>query len=270
MFFFGLEGSGFIISLALTLLISGAIMFYCLKRFNVLENSMIEQSKVLQSFIVRAQQGQSQFQPVHVATDVAIKSAKMQSNNSQYEESQIEVSDNEDADDEDDDDDSDSCATSDSENTSEQIVYNLDEKYQSVLQTEELPIIKLETTQFENPDDICTLETLSDKSTSVKVIAMQDIIPELLNLNQNNDSDSSNSSESNDDVPDNLINNELNIEELQLNTLENIKKQPVSKMRVGYLRQLVVERGDVENIDAANKLKKEQLLQMLQLNPSVN
>ena len=36
---FGLEGIGFIISLAMTLLISGAIMFYCLRRFKVLETN---------------------------------------------------------------------------------------------------------------------------------------------------------------------------------------------------------------------------------------
>ena len=52
---FGLEGIGVIISLAMTLLVSGAIMFYCLRRFKILENSLVEQGRVLQSFIIKYQ-----------------------------------------------------------------------------------------------------------------------------------------------------------------------------------------------------------------------
>ena len=279
MFFFGLEGSGFIISLALTLLISGAIMFYCLKRFNVLENSMIEQSKVLQSFIIRAQQGAQQGgqvqMPVHTATETAIKSAKMQSSN--YEQCPIEVSDDDDGDD---DCDTDSYATSDSDETSERIIYSLDTDYSSALQTEELPVIKLETTQFETLDELPINESLSDSSPTVKVIAMQDMASELLKLNLDNESDDSNSdseADNNDNVDnednDNLITKGLNIETLPVELLdqENDPKKPAfAKLRVGHLRKLVVERGDVETIDAASKLKKHQLLQMLQSTTSAN
>ena len=88
MFLFGLEGSGFIISLALTLLISGAIMFYCLRRFNVLENSILEQGRVLQSFIMRTQQGFVNGQQVNtgapgLASEVALQSARIQSDKSE-------------------------------------------------------------------------------------------------------------------------------------------------------------------------------------------
>ena len=53
---FGLEGSSFIISLGLTLLVAGIIMFYCLRRFNILENSIIEQGRILQTFIMKMQE----------------------------------------------------------------------------------------------------------------------------------------------------------------------------------------------------------------------
>ena len=51
MFLFGLEGSGFIITLGLILLMSGVIMYYCLRRFAMLESSMIDQGRILHSFI---------------------------------------------------------------------------------------------------------------------------------------------------------------------------------------------------------------------------
>jgi hypothetical protein len=44
--------TGFIITLGLLLLISGAVMLYCYRRLNVLENSVIEHGKILQNFIM--------------------------------------------------------------------------------------------------------------------------------------------------------------------------------------------------------------------------
>ena len=43
--------SGILICLSLLLLISGVILLYCIRRFNVLENAIIEQGKVLQTYI---------------------------------------------------------------------------------------------------------------------------------------------------------------------------------------------------------------------------
>jgi hypothetical protein len=44
--------TGFIITLGLLLLISGAVMLYCYRRLNMLENSVIEHGKILQNFIM--------------------------------------------------------------------------------------------------------------------------------------------------------------------------------------------------------------------------
>ncbi len=44
--------TGFIITLGLLLLVSGAVMLYCYRRLNILENSIIEHGKILQNFIM--------------------------------------------------------------------------------------------------------------------------------------------------------------------------------------------------------------------------
>jgi len=47
--------NGFIIILAVILLLCGSIMLYCYRRLNILENSVIEHGRILQSFIINSQ-----------------------------------------------------------------------------------------------------------------------------------------------------------------------------------------------------------------------
>ena len=49
---FGLEGSGFIVALGVTLLVSGAIVYYCNSRIAALEKALVQQNQVLSDFIV--------------------------------------------------------------------------------------------------------------------------------------------------------------------------------------------------------------------------
>ena len=72
MYLFGLEGSGFIISLGVTLLLCGAIMFYLIKRFSYIENSIIHNAKILQTFISDIENSKT------IANTRAIESAKIQ------------------------------------------------------------------------------------------------------------------------------------------------------------------------------------------------
>merc|ERR1712146_628360 len=83
---FGLDGIGLLLTLAMSLLVSGVIMFYCLRRFKMLENSLVEQGNVLQSFIMKNQNQLEQ----SLANSMAIESAKIQENE------RIEVSDQDD------------------------------------------------------------------------------------------------------------------------------------------------------------------------------
>lgn len=48
---FGLEGSGFIIAVAVTLLLSGAIVYYCNTRLTSMEKAIVKQNQVLADFI---------------------------------------------------------------------------------------------------------------------------------------------------------------------------------------------------------------------------
>ena len=93
--------TGFIITLGLLLLVSGAVMLYCYRRLNILENSLIEHGKILQNFIMNYnnqflvnQQSQSK--------DLENESIK---NVILTNENKISVSDNDEDDDDDDNDD---------------------------------------------------------------------------------------------------------------------------------------------------------------------
>ena len=83
----GLGRISFIISLSLTLLISGVILFYCVNRFKHLESNIIEQGKILQSFIISAEN-----QKCNLYSNIALESAKQQVNKSSNI-NKIEVSD---------------------------------------------------------------------------------------------------------------------------------------------------------------------------------
>ena len=48
--------TNFIITLGITILLCGSIMYYSYNRLNILENSIIEHGKILQTFIVNSQQ----------------------------------------------------------------------------------------------------------------------------------------------------------------------------------------------------------------------
>ena len=113
---FGLEGSGFIVALGVTLLVSGAIVYYCNSRIAALEKALVQQNQVLSDFIVNMRaslENQSATPPVSHgtvtsdhATDTAIEAAKAYYSDT-VPENKIEVSeDNEseedDSDDEDD------------------------------------------------------------------------------------------------------------------------------------------------------------------------
>jgi hypothetical protein len=252
MFLFGLEGSGFIISLALTLLISGAIMFYCLRRFNALENSIIEQGRVLQSFIMRTQQGfvgEQQMNTVvsGLASEVALQSAREQS--TYHNSEKIEVSDNEEEQGNMDEDSS-SYVTSDSEN--DEIIVDERDTVLSELQTDGIAAIELNTTPTLADTFVADLD-------SVKIVSIEDMGTGLLNFNLDNASETSDS--------DNDFTEDLNIESVSVEPIEKIevnKKPALSKLKVDHLRELVIEGGYIATMEAAKKLKKDDLLKLLQ------
>merc|ERR1711935_568416 len=97
--------TGFIITLGILILVTGAVMLYCYRRLNMLENSVIEHGKILQNFImnynnqvIMSQQNQAG----------GLDNRQMPDNNNNEmttynEEQKISVSDDDDSDDESDD-----------------------------------------------------------------------------------------------------------------------------------------------------------------------
>ena len=81
--------TSFIISLAFTLLISGITLFYYVNRFKHLEKTIIEQGRILQSFIIK-----SENQKCNLSSTIALDSAKQQMNKMSKDD-KIEVSDDE-------------------------------------------------------------------------------------------------------------------------------------------------------------------------------
>jgi hypothetical protein len=295
MYLFGLEGSGFIISLALTFLVSGAIMFICLQKFRVLENTIIEQGKILQAFIIRMREN-------NVLSEHHNNNMSNTNTNTNYDSDYntvggksnlIEVSDNDLDNESGNDSDSDSNSDSESDSNSDSASENERNNDRSTLDktiqlevNEELNnelVVDLDVKLNNESNDLVNNEfvdlidltnnNLVDLTTNnlvdlvnnedVKIISIEDLQPEQLNSNILNIS-SSNSESSFDSESDNDSDSEkknlLNIEgEIQ----KEIQKGGITKMKVSDLRVLVHQKGLVASMDNANKLNKANLIKLL-------
>ena len=154
---FGLDGIGLLLTLAMSLLVSGVIMFYCLRRFKMLENSLVEQGKVLQSFIMKNQNQLEQ----SLANSMAIESANIQDNE------RIEVSDQ-------DDDEYDSDEYDDSDKSDDLENENNDDDDEKIKEIEGDDI----NSSIEN-----NIENL-DENVGLKIVEVSDSLPEVTDLDE--------------------------------------------------------------------------------------
>jgi len=127
---FGLEGSGFIISIGLTLLMSGLVVYYFNAKFHKIEEAVARQNQVLSSFIANVQgelrgggagglpgpqmSGQTSAPVSNLATEEAEEAAR-QFNNNEVPQDKIEVSDDDSQDEDDSDSEDDDSEDNDSE-----------------------------------------------------------------------------------------------------------------------------------------------------------
>ena len=244
---FGLEGIGFIISLAMTLLVSGAIMFYCLRRFKILENSIVEQGKVLQSFIIKHQNNS----PTELASSIALNSAIEQSKlKSEVENSKIEVSDDE-------------SDYSDDDSEEEDIkIYPETEEKEITLTTQEIDIGTLDN-----------IEEVDLGSENIKTVAVADITDMLITENNKNDSGEESDKDSDDSDQDSLKDyepvEEITDSSLEKNNSDNSTKKSsgksLSKMKVDDLRDLALK-DSLESAENLKNMKKDQLLKLFNKN----
>ena len=237
MLLFGLEGSGFIISLALTLLIAGAIMFYCLRRFKILESSLVEQGKILQTFIIK-------YQTADFTTDSnleapgALEAARNQTKMIDIDKNnKIEVSD-----------DDDEPNTSDSEYSDQS-----SENEEKLLQMGG----DLEVPMLDNLNDIGVLG-------SVKVISMTNLEEGLSHLI--NDSSSSELEEKLQlDKKDLPIEQVTDITEVVSLEDDSLKTTNLKSLKVSELKELALKNNLVTQ-DSVKNMKKEQLLNLFSEN----
>lgn len=263
---FGLEGSSFIISLGLTLLVAGVIMFYCLRRFNMLESSIIEQGRILQSFIMRMQERENSTS--QLANDVAINSALNQSITKE-DDDKIEVSDNESEYD------SDTSSESGSESESDDEKDEKDNKEKRDSQNSiDDSIIDLSLEDHIEDHKCIDISDLNEfTGTSELLITNKSfniLSLENSNLENNVDIVDIETTSSNSDTDDESEKDKL-LETLHPNELEKIEKiekiekveKSIMKLKVGELRSLVCDKGIVETMDQAKKISKEELIKML-------
>lgn len=243
---FGLEGIGFIISLAMTLLVSGAIMFYCLRRFKILENSIVEQGKVLQSFIIKSQNNS----PTELASSIALNSAIEQSKlKSKLENSKIEVSDDE-------------SDYSDDDSEEDIKIYPETEEKEITLTTQEINIGTLDN-----------IEEVNLGSEDIKTVAVADITDMLITENNKNDSGEESDQDSDDSDQDSVKDyepvEEITDSSLEKNNSDNSTKKSsgknLSKMKVDDLRDLALK-DSLETVENLKNMKKDRLLKLFNKN----
>ena len=291
MYLFGLEGSGFIISLALILLISGAIMFYCLKRFAILENSLLEQGRILQSFIVKMQNENNINSASNQERDFIVKPTNEKSeimntnsiNSNTQKSNLIEVSDddlnsdysNQSNDDDDEDDDDDDDDDDEDEEDEEDEDDNDDDNDNTNSQYNKNKLDNKVNDEINNTCEINTLDNSQEndcqdnngQNNSIKIISVEDMTPDLLNMGNVLNLESSNSELNSDTISsvnndDNDITN--NILTIESQVKKEIEKGGITKMKVADLRILVLEKGLVNSMEDANQIKKNNLIKLLQ------
>jgi len=249
---FGLEGSGFIISLGITLLLSGLIMYYCVQRINSLEQSLVKQGEIIQTFIYKLNNLELQNNSIPHQSNLE---TNFNADN-QLVESKIDVSDDED--------DEEECHENESDNE-EHVEDNdniklltIDSKKSNFLEqssdiesdsdsdsdSDNQSISDIEEVKEDNiipSSDISSLENLQD----ISLINIEKIVVD----------DDINDDDINDDDKDKKV--------IEINNDDSNENINYSKMKVTELRELAVKKNLVKSTDNT-KYKKDELIQLLQ------
>lgn len=292
---FGLEGSGFIVAIAVTLLLAGAIVYYCNTRITAMEKAIVKQNQVLADFIgnvrntlTNAPNGgggavQSQNVVANGATQEAVDAANDYYSNTTPED-KIEVSDDSQSED---DSDSDSESDSDSDLDSDDEDTNENEKIQevseninvpdllNVVQGEmELGVIGISMVPPDGPPppempgpeiaevtEITEVEELASEE-QIKTIKLGDVKDEeeldSVTLNSETLSSVSNGSSDEDEEDE----EEEDTSTANSNVVTELNDESVMKLKVAKLREIALELG-LGSEDSIKKTKKAALQEMI-------
>ena len=245
----GLEGSGFIVAIGLTLLVSGVVVYYCNSRLNSMETSIRNQNKVLGDFIAHVQEeivsdtlpggGNNPFGGGSHASGGVNKVHQIELGDAVLPADRISVSDDSESESESaSETDSGSDSESDAESDVEPNKDSPDNTSVEASVDSKDSVSSTETTFDAEVKEVKDVELTLQKNTADKKVIM---------LNENsNESDSESDSESEGDSES-----------------ENDSEHDFRTMKVPQLRELVVKKNLVAT-SAARSLKKAALLELLE------
>ena len=223
--------TGFIITLGLLLLVSGAVMLYCYRRLNILENSLIEHGKILQNFIVNYNN------QILATQQNQIGALESQSTTNLQNQNRISVSDDEEDEDDNEDDDEENYNQDSSDENLDEESDDEDEEDEEDEEDQDnskqdlvLKNDNFEEKNQENPEDVFLTNLPFDLNE--------------LNLDSK------------------II--KLETPETEVEPTEKVhEKKNYSRMKVDELKTLVVTKNLINNEDAQS-MKKSDLLKLLQ------
>lgn len=231
--------------LAISLLIGGALFYYFYTRINVLETSVINQGKILQTFISGN---------ITPQTAGSIPENTKNNNLSVNSTEKIDISDDEESDDDDDDDDEDSVEDNQKFNLQNNEDEDDDDDEEDKKNNTKELIIENETTQV----NVLNLGSNGGVPT-------MEILANILQMNQDEEIGNNLTLEETDVIK--VIDmNSGNLEEItnEQNLSEDSKKKnkSLNKMNVKELQEIVSKKGLNPNTDIS-KLKKAELLELI-------
>jgi len=253
--------TGFIITLGILILVTGAVMLYCYRRLNLLENSVIEHGKILQNFIMNYNNNQMNNQMNNLG--ISNFSLTQENNldnqdneiietsntfNEELNSGKIAVSDDDDEDEDEGEDEDDDEGKSEDDDSEDDDSDNEDEDNN---------IKKLDITSFEIEDNSLQIESIDNKSNTLEDDFLNNLPINLENLNIASIS-----------MESKLINlgndDEIDNDNESVSVVGEVKKG-FTKMKVDDLRSLVVTKNLTDN-ENSQKMKKNDLIKMLQSN----
>ena len=260
---------GFILTLGILILVSGAIMLYCYRRLNLLENSIIEHGKILQNFIINYNNQMIIESSQNNMNFFSNKNVENVDQNNELKkidlENKINISDNEDEesdneDEESDDEDEESDDEDEDSDDEDEESNNIDDE--KSYNRESLDNIKNNNVDSDNNEQLFVEKEEIIKSIKIEELSDDNNIflnEDLINK-ENNDTVLT-------DLPIDLNNLELadnsKIINLESNDDNNDEKKNYNKMKVDDLRSLVVSKSLTDN-DSSKNMKKSDLIKLLQ------
>lgn len=291
--------TGFIIILAILLLISGGIMFYCYRRLNLLEESIINQGKILQNLIINLQNNNLNSNNNYVNDSVNNNVNEYVNNNDNLQcknvnldkhesmDNKIQVSDDDESYSESEDELEDNDDENKNENIKSIILNNNNDNDSEISNTNESMSIKDELSD----DDVFEDENNVELNNNLLEQSLMSISMKIVNNTNTNNENDIKILQLSDDIVNNITdktfisniseNKDLNLEEDNKDLLEieemsttknddfisNDKKSEqkikgINKMKLDDLKQLVIDRN-INLEEDVNNMKKADLIKIL-------